>query len=144
MVARPRRRAGAAVLLCLLLPLLAAGQWDSEGRPVVVGLSDLKAMKGLKLLGKDLAALADAQTDAGAPRIGQAWCNATSYGRGRSRVTLCAPLPALLTHAPPSCLRMSGKGRRARLLSYEPLFARKVILRLPGQAYCQWAVAARG
>lgn len=96
MVARPRLRAGAAVLLCLLLPLLAGGQWDSEGRPVVVGLSDLKAMKGLKLLGKDLAALADAQEDAGAPRVGQPWCNATSYGRGRSRITLCVPLPALL------------------------------------------------
>lgn len=108
MVARPRLRAGAAVLLCLLLPLLAGGQWDSEGRPVVVGLSDMKAMKGLKLLGKDLAALADAKDNAGAPRVGQAWCNATSYGRGRSRITLCARLPAL-TCVPPSCRRKSRK-----------------------------------
>ena len=92
MVARLRLSTGAAVLLCLLLPLLAGGQWDSEGRPVVVGLSDIKAMKGLKLLGKDLAEIANAQGDAGAPRVGQAWCNATSYGRSRSRMTLCAPL----------------------------------------------------
>lgn len=91
-LARPCHLVGVIGLLCALLPLLVGAQWDSEGRAQVVGLSDLQAMKGLRLLGRELAPLASAQEAAGVsavPHVSHEWCNATSYGRGRDRIHLC-------------------------------------------------------
>jgi hypothetical protein len=94
-----RAAAGAllrALLCALLCALPASAQWDMEGRAQVVGLSDMKAMKALRLLGRDMAPLVaavEAAGASGAPRAGQPWCNLTTYGHGKSRLQLCAPTP---------------------------------------------------
>ncbi len=117
-----RAAAGAllrALLCALLCALPACAQWDMEGRAQVVGLSDMKAMKALRLLGRDMApfvAAVEAAGASGAPRAGQPWCNLTSYGHGKSRLQLCAPTPPAqqCRPAPPSACASCNHRQRAQ------------------------------
>lgn len=117
-----RAAAGAllrALLCALLCALPACAQWDMEGRAQVVGLSDMKAMKALRLLGRDMApfvAAVEAAGASGAPRAGLPWCNLTSYGHGKSRLQLCAPTrPAQQCRpAPPSACACCNHRQRAQ------------------------------
>lgn len=117
-----RAAAGAllrALLCALLCALPACAQWDMEGRAQVVGLSDMKALKALRLLGRDMApfvAAVEAAGASGAPRAGQPWCNLTSYGHGKSRLQLCAPTPPAqqCRPAPPSACASCNHRQRAQ------------------------------